>query len=77
MDAQTTTGFVGLRNLGLTRYMSAIFQSLFWTYRFRDLVMTNEMREQLHRELQRLSAELLIRKRRLSDTEPFCACWQR
>jgi ubiquitin C-terminal hydrolase len=75
LNAQTLPGFVGLRNLGSTCYMNAIFQQLFWTYPFRHLILTSEMTEPWQNELKRIFAELLLSKRRFTDTQAFCACW--
>jgi ubiquitin C-terminal hydrolase len=75
-NSQSVPGRLGLRNLGSTCYINSIFQQLFWTFPFRYLILTSQLTEESHLQLKRIFTELLISKRRFSDTQAFCDCWK-
>jgi hypothetical protein len=74
--SQSETGYLGLRNLGSTCYMNAVFQQLFHIFPFRYLVVTTPTDDDAQKELKELFTELLIGKQKSCDTQPFCNCWK-
>jgi hypothetical protein len=73
---RSSTGCLGLRNLGSTCYMNAVLQQLFHTLPFRYLVVTTPTVDESQKQLQALFSRLLISQRRFADTQPFCAVWK-
>jgi ubiquitin C-terminal hydrolase len=75
-------GYVGLQNQGATCYMNSLMQQLYLIPKFRQEILcavdksTEEQRESLLYQMQRMFAYLQESEKRAFDTSQFCASYK-